>query len=67
MVLRIMPALLLQKASKNSKSRNHFKEHLKSGRKEIQINFIRGKNNSRSAESDGGPNDAVKISKKFKL
>ena len=66
-----MPALLLQKPSKNSKSKDHLKslETRFEIWKEEKINklYEDGKTIQDRLKSDGSPNDTVKISKKFKL
>ena len=66
-----MPVLLLQRPSKNSKS----KEHLKSLERRFEIwkegnlneHYEEGKTIQDRLKSDGSPNDIVKISKKFKF
>ena len=69
--LHVMPALLLQKPSKNSKSKDHLKslERRFEIWKEENINklYEDGKAIQDRLKSDGSPNDIVKISKKFKL
>ena len=69
--LHVMPALLLQKPSKNSKS----KDHLKSLERRFEI-WKEGKLNELYEEGkaiqdrlklDGSPNDVAKILKKFKF
>ena len=66
-----MPALLFQKPSKNSKSKNH----LKSLERKFEIGkegniselFKEGKAIQDWLKSDGSLHDIVKISEKFKL
>ena len=69
--MHVIPALLLQKPSKNSKSKDHLKslERRFEIWKEENINklYEDGKTIQDRLKSDGSPNDIVKISKKFKL
>ena len=69
--LHVIPALLLQKPSKNSKSKYDLKllkrrfEIWKEGN--INKLYEEGRAIQDRLKSDGNPNDIVKISKKFKL
>ena len=67
----VIPALLLQKPSKNSKSKDHLKSFERRFEiwKEGKINelYEQGKAIQDRLKSDGYPNDIVKISNKFKL
>ena len=69
--LHVMPALLLQKPSKNSKSKNHLKllERRFEIWKEGNINelYEEGKAIQDRLKSNGSSNDIAKIPKKFKL
>ena len=69
--LHVMPALLLQKPSKNTKSRDHLKSLKRRFEiwKEGNINelYKEGRAIQDRLKSDGSPNDIAKISKKFKL
>ena len=69
--LHVMPALLLQKRSKNSESKDFLKslERRFEIWKEGNINelYEEGKTIQDRLKSDGSPNNIVKISKKFKL
>ena len=66
-----MPALLLQKPSRNFNSQDHLKSLLRRFEiwKEGNINelYEEGKTIQDRLKSEGSPNDIVKILKKFKL
>ena len=69
--LHVMPALLLQKLSKNTKSKDHLKSLKRRFEiwKEGNINelYKEGRAIQDRLKSDRSPNDIAKISKKFKL
>ena len=69
--LHVMPALLLQKPSKNSKSKDHLKsiERRFEIWKERNLNelYKEGKAIQDRLKSDGSQNDIAKISKEFKF
>ena len=69
--LYVMPALLLKKSSKISKSKNHLKSLERRfeiwNREEINELYEEGRAIQDCLKSNGSPNDIVKILKNFKL
>ena len=69
--LHVMPVLLLQKPSKSSKSKDHLKSLERRfeiwKKRNIKELYKEGTTIQEWLESDGSPNDTVKISKKLKL
>ena len=69
--LHVMPTWLMQKPSKNSKSKNHLKllerrlEIWKEGN--LNVLYEEGRAIQDRLKSDGNPHEIVKISKKFKF